>query len=404
MSQFFEYEKISLSCGRMSSGDWTVWRYTAESMKLSHCGSGWGDHSSSTCVMKTAKLSDSGVYWCQSQRGESSNSVNVLVVGGPVILQSPVLPVTEGHDVTLSCRTKTTSDLPADFYKDGSLIGRAPTGHMTLQRFSKSDEAVYKCNIGADDSPPSRLLTKDGSDVASLTASPDSSQLFEYENLSLSCGGGWSVRRFTASDGKMSGCGGDWGSLTSGGCVLHTVKLPDGATYWCQSAAQQRSNSVQITVYDKPVLLRTPVLPVMEGHDVTLSCRTKTTSDLPADFYKDGSFMRTEPTGHMTLQHVARSDEGLYRCNMSGAESPPSWLAVTGEEDSALSVLGVMRHLLVFSPYCISTVIIVSLYRHRPSGRKQPVSTTMAPPSEEDEGLDRPYGDVIDDVTTEYHF
>ncbi|CAI5678542.1 unnamed protein product [Oreochromis niloticus] len=76
-----------------------------------------------------------------------------------------------------------------------------------------------------------------------------------------------------------------------------------------------------------------PVLPVMEGDDVTLLCKTKTTpSNLPAAFYKDGSLIRKQPTGHMTIQHVSRSDEGLYKCDISGhGESPSSWITVTGE-------------------------------------------------------------------------
>ncbi|CAK6974744.1 uncharacterized protein LOC121889065 [Scomber scombrus] len=67
----------------------------------------------------------------------------------------------------------------------------------------------------------------------------------------------------------------------------------------------------------------------MEGDDVTLHCKTKT-SNLPADFYKDGSLIRTEPAGHMTIHHVSKSDEGLYKCNSSShGESPSSWISVT---------------------------------------------------------------------------
>ena len=82
------------------------------------------------------------------------------------------------------------------------------------------------------------------------------------------------------------------------------------------------------------MVLQSPVLPVMEGHDVTLSCKTKRPpSNLSAAFYKDGSLIRTEPTGHMTIQHVSRSDEGLYKCHSSSdGESPPSWISVTGQE------------------------------------------------------------------------
>ena len=75
-----------------------------------------------------------------------------------------------------------------------------------------------------------------------------------------------------------------------------------------------------------------------EGSDVTLRCwyKKKTTdkpsSDLPADFYKDGSLIRTQPTGQMTIHSVSVSDEGFYKCNISDlGESPESWMGVRGE-------------------------------------------------------------------------
>uniref|UniRef100_A0AAX7SU57 Ig-like domain-containing protein n=1 Tax=Astatotilapia calliptera TaxID=8154 RepID=A0AAX7SU57_ASTCA len=88
---------------------------------------------------------------------------------------------------------------------------------------------------------------------------------------------------------------------------------------------------VNLTVTGGSVILQSPVLPVMEGDDVTLLCKTKTTpSNLPAAFFKDGVFIGDETTGHMTIQHVSRSDEGLYKCDISGhGESPSSWITVT---------------------------------------------------------------------------
>uniref|UniRef100_A0AAZ1XWA8 Ig-like domain-containing protein n=1 Tax=Oreochromis aureus TaxID=47969 RepID=A0AAZ1XWA8_OREAU len=104
--------------------------------------------------------SDSGVYWCESREGPISNMVNLTVTGGSVILQSPVLPVMEGDDVTLLCKTKTTpSNLPAAFYKDGSLIRKQPTGHMTIQHVSRSDEGLYKCDISGHGESPSSWIT-----------------------------------------------------------------------------------------------------------------------------------------------------------------------------------------------------------------------------------------------------
>uniref|UniRef100_A0A669BG14 Ig-like domain-containing protein n=1 Tax=Oreochromis niloticus TaxID=8128 RepID=A0A669BG14_ORENI len=103
---------------------------------------------------------DSGVYWCESREGPISNMVNLTVTGGSVILQSPVLPVMEGDDVTLLCKTKTTpSNLPAAFYKDGSLIRKQPTGHMTIQHVSRSDEGLYKCDISGHGESPSSWIT-----------------------------------------------------------------------------------------------------------------------------------------------------------------------------------------------------------------------------------------------------
>ncbi|XP_075307274.1 high affinity immunoglobulin gamma Fc receptor I-like [Odontesthes bonariensis] len=413
-SQFFEYEEVSISCEPLGPGDWMVWRYTTKTLKLSQCGSGWGTQTSSTCSMKTMKQANSGVYWCESKHRDSSNAINITVTDRPVILQSPVLPVTEGDDVTLSCQTRTPpSSRPADFYKDGSIIGTEPTGHMTLKDVSKSDEGAYLCKVrGHGESLPSWLLIRDNSKAPLLTVSPDSSQLFEYEHLSLSCSNSsheWRVRRFTFSDGVLSSCGREWGTQNSSECAIKTAKRQYTGIYWCESPAKQRSNSVNISIYEHPVILQSPVLPVMEGGDVTLSCQTRTPpSNLPAAFYKDGSLIRTEPTGHMTLRPVTSSDEGLYRCSISGhGESPSSWLFVRALEGSALrseqtaTALDVLRHVVVCAPYLISTGLVVSLY-HRPTGRKPPVSMATSPQNEEDERAD--YDDVAADITTEHHF
>ncbi|XP_028420620.1 low affinity immunoglobulin gamma Fc region receptor II-b-like [Perca flavescens] len=190
----------------------------------------------------------------------------------------------------------------------------------------------------------------------------------------------------------------------------------DGGVYWCESREGATSNVTTITVTGGPVILQSPVLPVMEGEDLTLTCTTKNSSNLPADFYKDGSFIRTEPAGHMTIHHVSRSDEGLYRCNISSVgESPPSWVSVTGKpkttgpqtsaalpsaSDRLHLLLRLVVHLVVFCPYCISTFIMVSLYQDRATGNYLPISVVTTPPTQAEEGLE----DFITAVTTEHHF
>ncbi|KAM4565004.1 Fc receptor-like protein 5 [Fundulus diaphanus] len=158
-SQFFKGDSVSLSCEEdNSSAGWTVRRNTTRRTRT-QCGDGWGIPAGSTCNISYLFTLDSGVYWCEWREGAASSSIQLTVTGGSVILQSPVLPVMEGDDVTLSCHTKTApSNLPAAFYKDGSLIRTEPAGHMTLHHVTSSDEGLYRCSISAHgESPSSRI-------------------------------------------------------------------------------------------------------------------------------------------------------------------------------------------------------------------------------------------------------
>ncbi|GLD72772.1 sialoadhesin-like protein [Lates japonicus] len=71
---------------------------------------------------------------------------------------------------------------------------------------------------------------------------------------------------------------------------------------------------------------------------------------------------------------------------------------------SELRLLRVIRYIVVISPYFMSTVLMVSKYRQRPTERTSPVSMTTPPPTEDDERPDRESNDDTADVTTEHHF
>ncbi|XP_032418960.1 high affinity immunoglobulin gamma Fc receptor I-like [Xiphophorus hellerii] len=187
-SQFFRGESVTLIC----EDGWTVRRNTTRGTRT-ECGDKWGEADGSTCNI-TLFPSDTGLYWCESMSGSSSSSIQLSVSGGSVILQSPVLPVKEGDDVTLSCRAKNpTHNLPAAFYKDGSFIGDGPSGHMTLLHVSSSDEGLYKCNVkGHGESPSSRMSVKEKPSTTSSPSTPPpssssspSSQFLLYGLLSL---------------------------------------------------------------------------------------------------------------------------------------------------------------------------------------------------------------------------
>ncbi|XP_035989857.1 Fc receptor-like protein 5 [Fundulus heteroclitus] len=237
------------------------------------------------------------------------------------------------------------------------------------------------------------------------------SQFFKLDSVSLSCeednsSAGWTVRRNTTRRTRTQ-CGDGWGKPAGSTCTISSLYKHDSGVYWCESREGAASSSIQLTVTGGSVILQSPVLPVMEGDDVTLSCHTKTApSNLPAAFYKDGSFIRTEPAGHMTLHHVTSSDEGLYRCSISGhGESPSSRISVSAPptseatpSTSASLQVRLVCHLVVFCPYFISTLLLVSLYQHKVSGSDVPVSPAMTPPIQAEQRLN----DVCDEGTEHY--
>ncbi|XP_030581191.1 Fc receptor-like protein 5 [Archocentrus centrarchus] len=254
---------------------------------------------------------------------------------------------------------------------------------------------------------------------AHLNVSPSSSQLFTDDFVSLSCeeddsSAGWTLRRNTSTETRAE-CGAGFGKLIGSSCDISYIDPLESGVYWCESREGAISNMVNLTVSGGSVILQSPVLPVMEGDDVTLLCQTKTTpSNLTAAFYKDGSLIRKQPTGHMTIQHVSRSDEGLYKCVISGhGESPSSWITVTEKYTTTPMATSsvpptimpvqtsmthpkllfrVVLHLVVFCPYFISTLLMVSLYRHR--GMRLHVSMVKTPSTQAGQGLDNDYEDV----------
>ncbi|XP_035771627.1 low affinity immunoglobulin gamma Fc region receptor II-like [Neolamprologus brichardi] len=257
--------------------------------------------------------------------------------------------------------------------------------------------------------------------TARLTVSPSSSQFFKDDSVSLSCeeddsSAGWTLRRNTSKETKTQ-CGAEWGKSAGSSCSFSYILTQDSGVYWCESREGPISTMVNLTVTGGSVILQSPVLPVMEGDDVTLLCKTETTpSNLPAAFYKDGSLISNGSSVNMTIQHVSRSDEGLYKCDISGhGESPSSWITVTGgsatkKPPTSAGLPSVtplqhfdfilMRYLVVFIPYFISTLLMVSLFRYKITGHDPYVSVVKTPSTQAGDGLANDY----DDATTVHHF
>ncbi|XP_046873584.1 Fc receptor-like protein 5 isoform X2 [Hypomesus transpacificus] len=219
------------------------------------------------------------------------------------------------------------------------------------------------------------------SPTVSLSVSPSRSQFFKYESVSLSCedqgsSAGGRVRRNTTKR-WLEECPADWGVATAGSpCSIQDTFPHDSGVYWCESGSGEHSHAVNITVHGGAVILESPVLPVNQGQAVTLRCRYQTPpSNLTAAFYKDGSLVRTEAAGEMTIPAVSTSDAGLYRCSNSElGGSPDCWLAVrarlllhpssttTSPASPPAPLLSLPRLLcgiLVSLPYLVVTILLL---------------------------------------------
>ncbi|KAK2899542.1 hypothetical protein Q8A73_012671 [Channa argus] len=138
--QFFDYESISLRCA--GSHGPTEWRV----MKKLPSQSQW-ETSAGSLNITPALVSHSGEYFCENEEGERSNSINITITAGDMILESPALPVREGDNVVLRCRKRSFPNLPSDFYKDGILFNTGYLGEVIIDKVSTSDEGSYKCRI-----------------------------------------------------------------------------------------------------------------------------------------------------------------------------------------------------------------------------------------------------------------
>ncbi|KAM8747873.1 uncharacterized protein AB9X84_015746 isoform 2-T4 [Acanthopagrus schlegelii] len=158
--QHFEHDPIEVSCeGLEGLTGWRVMKKIKDK-DVQTCSAEWSKSTGPCKITNGYQTSDSGQYWCE-RGGKKSNIINITVTAGSVILESPVHPVKQGDAVTLYCISKPTStNITAEFSKNGHVMESRSTGNLTIESFSTSNEGLYTCKISGVESQGSWLTVR----------------------------------------------------------------------------------------------------------------------------------------------------------------------------------------------------------------------------------------------------
>nr|XP_055032069.1 Fc receptor-like protein 5 [Misgurnus anguillicaudatus] len=375
--QLFRGETVTLKCDIQDTGD-TEWTYswTVEKTNnrniITQCNT-------QECKINNIQQTDSDKYTCRGkireQNTEMSDAVTLTVSSDKpqtVLSVSPQQWLTEGDSVTLMCEVRSSSTgwtfswftvqslysgnisfISSIDYQLVSVSSGGSKGIYTVSSVTVKHTGVYMCRAERGDpvyhteySNTQTLWITGVSPSVSLIIRPNRSQHFSSESLSLSCedhsnSTGWTVRPYT--EDKVNPCSSPtYGSETTSTCTISSLITSDTGVYWCQSESGEKLHPVNISVHYVDVILDSPVHPVTEGDNLTLRClyRYKNSSNLRAEFYKDGSVVQNQTTGDMMIiPTVSKSHEGFYYCkHPERGESPKSWISVRDKRPSVLSV------------------------------------------------------------------
>ncbi|KAM8746835.1 Fc receptor-like protein 5 [Acanthopagrus schlegelii] len=387
-SEIFRGERITLRCEIKDGGDteWEYeWRTTSSEKPLNQ----------NELSIRSVSASHSGVYRCKGRKKREKSPTDwsdsfILTVSDKAQSVLTVSPswLSAGASVTLNCRVKdqsagwrfywykTVPDPSDNFYSYELLPGSSSgTEQDSYIVDGQTHTAGYVCRAGRGDpvfytdySQPQFVWSADFHSSASLTVSPDRAQHFTSDSVSLSCEGNsteWRVRKLSPENRYLSDCS-TWGTKTGSTCKIKTNWLSD-AVYWCESGSGEFSNSVNITIQNKNMILLSPARPVTEGDSVSLSCKLRAQKNVSiVFFYHNEKVIQSDTRWELNISAVSKSDEGFYKCQHSGQESAQSWMsvqAVSRPEHSSFPVL------LIVGLICgiVLILLLLLLYRYRTS-------------------------------------
>ncbi|XP_032439869.1 basement membrane-specific heparan sulfate proteoglycan core protein-like [Xiphophorus hellerii] len=361
-AKIYRGERVTLRCEIQDDGG-TQWTYEWRPTNI--------NSPTSSEFMITAD--GRGYYSCRGRRDSFTFTewgvITLTVLSSkpqPVLSVSPSWP-NPGASVTLSCEGlkhqsagwrffwfKTVPDISQQNYRPFYSYELLPGSTNGTEQNSfiingPTHTAGFVCRAGRGepkfytDYSELKFVWSAGSAAASLTVSPDRVQHFMSESVTLTCKGNstdWRVKMFTETDGLSDVTCSNWGRMTGSTCTID-MYWSDSRVYWCESGSGEFSNAVNITVQDDyryGVILVSPVHPVTEGDPVTLICRDKKQKLLSnVFFYHNNKLINNDSREELNISAVSKSDEGFYKCQHSGKESPRSWMSVRVTVSSPVS-------------------------------------------------------------------
>ncbi|XP_041635532.1 Fc receptor-like protein 5 isoform X2 [Cheilinus undulatus] len=389
-SEVYSGETITLRC-EIKDGENTEWEYEWETTS-SYKPSAQKDYS-----ITSVYLSHTGNYSCRGRRKSDRSStkwshpISLTVLYNsprPVLTVSPSW-LSPGDSVTLSCDVKHPSagwrffwykaipKLPDDSY-NYELLSESSSGtekHSYIVH-GETHTSGYACRAGrgdpvkfTDHSEPKFVWSGGFDSAASLTVSPDRVQHFISDSVSLICVGNssqWRVKMFD-KDSSLKDCS-QWDKMTGSTCSIVTYKKRNHV-FWCESGSGEFSNAVNITKQNPDIILVTPVHPVTEGDSVSLSCKVRredTETVSIVFFYQNDKLIQNDTRRELNISAVSKSDEGFYKCQISGKESSQSWMSVKASRSKEFPLTVI---LIIVGIICgvMLLILLLLLYRHRQS-------------------------------------
>jgi hypothetical protein len=307
-------------------------------------------------------LSDAGVYTCEitaTCNNINSAPVNLVVDENIVIVGHPVnITACSTENVTFSVLATGTNLSYQWQINGGDIIGETNAG-LNLIAVTNADEGTYRCVItgdcGTSISNGASLIVDE---KVTITSQPNPVvNICENDNLNLNIvTTGTALTYQWQKNGINLINGGNTSGATSDNLVINNIAESDDGIYTCivtGTCATVTSNLSDVTVNPTTIVTQHPVeFIVVDGGNASFSIVAEG-DNLTYKWQKDGidivdgGVVSGSSTTILTLTGVAESDEGAYRCVVTGtcniSNSNPANLIVNPTSNITTQPIDIVR-------------------------------------------------------------